>query len=109
MLRNRAVQMKLVSRLIIGGVVLGVEIKPGEGGDLQTDLAAQVAARRAGLEGPVVSANVRQVALVEAAGGRVNTELPLPFEVSVFPPHHQWKHLNVAEPVGRILLMNAGG
>src|SRR5208282_5728465 len=55
MFRDRAIQMKLVSSLIFGGVILGVEIKSGKGGDLQPDLAAQVADRRTWFKSPVVS------------------------------------------------------
>lgn len=78
MFRDSAIQMKLVSGLIFRGVVLGVEIKPGKGGDFQTYLAAQVADCRAWFKSPVVSANIRQVAFVEGAAWGVYTKLALP-------------------------------
>src|SRR6266849_6781085 len=107
MFSDRASQMELVSSLIFGGVVLGVEIKPGKGSDFHPDLATQVADRRAWFKSPVVSADVREVAFAEGAARGVYTKLALPLKIPVLPAHHHWKHLYVAEPVGRIFLMNA--
>ena len=84
MFRDRAIQMKLVSSLIFGGVILGVEIKSGKGGDLQPDLAAQVADRRTWFKSPVVSADVCQVTFVEGAAWGIYPKLALPLKVPVF-------------------------
>src|SRR5271166_5455732 len=108
MFRYSPVQMELVPSLIVGGVVLGIEIKPGKGGYFESDRAAQPAARHGRFKGPVVSADVRQIAFVESAAWSIDAKLALPLKVPGFPPHHDGEHLNIAEPVGCIFLMNAG-
>src|SRR5208337_756969 len=107
MFRDSTIQMELVSSLIFGSVVFGVEIKSGEGGDFHAYLAAQVADCGGRFKSPVISADVCQVAFVEGAARGVYAKLALPLKISRLPPHHHREHFYITEPVGRVFLMNA--
>src|SRR5208282_4519880 len=99
MLGQCAVEVKLISGLIVGRVVFCVEVKPGECGQLEAVFAAEIAGRRARLEGPVVLAVVGEGAFSEVACGRVNPERPLPLQVTFDPTEHQRQKFNVSESI----------
>src|SRR5277367_3863337 len=108
MLGQGAIEVKLITGLIVGRAVLGVEVKPGECRQLEAILAAEVAGRGGRLEGPVVITDVGERAFGEVACGRVNPERPLPLQVTFVPTEHQRQKLNVSKAVVRTLTTKSG-
>src|SRR5271169_20113 len=103
MLGHCAVEVKLITGLIVGRAVLGVEVNPGERRQLEAILAAEIAHRGGRFEGPVVLADVGERAFCEVACGRIDPERPLPLQVTFVPTEHQRQKLNVSEAVVRTL------
>src|ERR1700687_6473571 len=103
MLGQGAVEVKLITGLVVGCPVLGVEVKPGERRQLEAILAAEIAHRRGRLEGPVVLADIGERAFCEVACGRIDSEGPLPLQVTFVPTEHHRKKLNVSKSVVRTL------
>ena len=101
---DRDVEVKLGSALVVCFVVLGVEVHASESSQFKAYLAADVTERDSRLERPVILAHVGQLALIIVAGGGIDAETKVRFQVATKtgPAEHERVEQDVTDAVGRV-------